>query len=435
MLLLIIGLIAACVVFDISLFWGFLASIIVMTLTIKDKKTAFRNTLEGVRQCKSLYLIILLLGANISIWMSSGIIPTTIYYGFDKVSTVNFMCFAFLVTTLLSTVMGTGLGTLSTVGLALFGIGKGFGIPEDMLLGAIVSGAFVSDKISPVSALTNLTIEVVDIDYKTYFKHAIKPLLITISLCTVVYYIIGESIQTTIDSQLLMQYQDTLLSNYQISPLLFLIPIAIIIMAITGVRVLRNMISIFVVGSLLTIFYQNISVISWLESVIFGYKANTGQIFIDSILKAGGIVPMIEVLSIVTAAIILNGLLNHQKTLDPIFNRILHKTTTPTSLVFKTGLISSFLTSITCDQTIGIVVPGGMLQERYKEMGMNNAILARTIADTGTIIAPLEFWNVNSLIIVGITGISTFSYAPFALLCLLSPIVTILYTYFTQKNE
>lgn len=434
MLIIVITLIASCVLLNISLFWGFLASIILMTLLIKDKNKAFKNTIVAVKQCKSLYVIILFLGANISIWMSSGIIPATIYYGFDKVSTVNFVGFAFLVTAVLSTVMGTGLGTLSTIGLALFGIGKGFGIPEHILLGAIVSGAFVSDKISPVSALTNLTLEVVGINYKTYFKQAIAPLLITLSICTVIYYTIGNSIKTTIDAPLLLSYQSTLMDHYEISPFLFLIPLAIIIMAIAGVKVIKNMLFIFIVGSLLTIFYQDISTISWLESVIFGYKANTGQIFIDSILRAGGIVPMIEVLSIVTAAIVLNSLLNHQNTLEPIFNWILKKTTNKTSLVLKTGLISIFLTSMTCDQTIGIVVPGNMLQKRYKDMNIEPAILARTIADSGTIIAPLEFWNVNSLIIVGITGISTFAYGPFTFLCLLSPIVSILYTHLTLKK-
>lgn len=435
MLIIIILMIASCVILDISLFWGFLASILILTTAIKDKKTAYKAAYIGVKACKSLYLIILLLGANISIWMASGIIPTTIYYGFDRIAGVNYLAFAFVVTALLSTVMGTGLGTLSTVGLALFGIGKGFGLPAPILLGAIVSGAFISDKISPVSALTNLTMEIVDIKYKSYFKAQIKTLIITFTISAIIYYILGETMTPLIDTQLLNTYKEALIYNYEISPLLFLIPLAIIIMALTGVNVLKNMIVIFTSGSLIAIFYQKLSIELWFNSVIFGYKSNTGDVFIDSILKAGGIVPMVEVLLIVTAAIVLNGLLNHQKTLDPIFNRILVNTNTPTALVTKTGLISMFLTSITCDQTIGIVVPGQLLKSRYDDMNLDQSILARTISDTGTIIAPLEFWNVNSLIIFGITGISTMTYAPFAILCYLSPLVTILYTKLTSRKE
>jgi len=435
MLIIVILCIASCVVLDISLFWGFLAAIIILTATIKNKKAAFRTAVEGVKTCRSLYFIILLLGANISIWMSSGIIPTTIYYGFDKIAGVNFLAFAFICTGLLSTVMGTGLGTLSTVGLALFGIGKGFGLPAPILLGAIVSGAFISDKISPVSALTNLTIEVTGIDYKRYFKAAIGPLLITGLITGILYYIIGSTMVTTVDTAILGSYQETLLANYKITPLLFLIPAAIIIMALSGINVLKNMLAIFTTGSLITLFYQNISIDLWFKAVIFGYKANTGQPFIDSILKAGGILPMIEVLLIVTAAIVLNGLLTHQKTMEPIFDRILANTTSKTSLVFKTGIISMFLTSITCDQTIGIVVPGSILKQKYDDMNLKHEVLARTISDTGTIIAPLEFWNVNSLIILGITGISALQYAPYAILCYLSPIITILYTSIRARKE
>ncbi|MCH4887161.1 sodium:proton antiporter [Acidaminobacter sp. JC074] len=435
MLIIVILCIASCVVLDISLFWGFLAAILILTASIKDKKIAYKTALEGVKTCKSLYLIILLLGANISIWMSSGIIPTTIYFGFDKIAGVNFLAFSFVCTAILSTVMGTGLGTLSTVGLALYGIGKGFGLPEPILLGAIVSGAFISDKISPVSALTNLTIEVTSIDYKRYFKAAIGPLLITCLITGLIYYILGSSLTTAVDTSVLTGYQETLFENYKITPLLFLIPLAIIVMALSGINVLKNMLAIFTTGSLITIFYQKISVSLWFKSVIFGYKANTGQPFIDSILKAGGILPMVEVLLIVTAAIVLNGLLTHQKTLNPIFDRILAGTKTKTSLVFKTGIISMFLTSITCDQTIGIVVPGNILKDKYDEMNLKHEVLARTIADTGTIIAPLEFWNVNSLIILGITGISALQYAPFAILCYLSPIITILYTSIRTRKE
>lgn len=435
MLIVILLFIISCVLLNISLFWGFLASIIVLILQIHDKKSALKVAFKGVQACRSLYLIILLLGANISIWMSSGIIPTTIYYGFSKISDINFLGFAFITTALLSTVMGTGLGTLSTIGLALFGIGKGFGLPEPLLLGAIVSGAFISDKISPVSALTNLTIEATKINYKRYFKAAIGPLFITFLIVGGLYHIIGNHLTIHVDKMLLAEYQLALSQHYNITPWLFLIPLAIIIMALLGVNVLKNMVTIFITGSLITLLYQKISLNFWFKSVIFGYKSNTGHIFIDSILKAGGIMPMVEVLLIVTAAIVLNGLLTHEKTLDPIFNKILKNTHTPTSLIMKTGLISIFLTSITCDQTIGIVVPADTLAPRYKDMNLKNEVLARTIADTGTIIAPLEFWNVNSLIILGITGISAIQYAPYALLCYLSPIVTILYTYFSTRKE
>lgn len=427
--------ITLCVFLKISLFYGFLTSIIILFFQSKNKKNSISSSLIGLKQCKSLYIIILLLGANISIWMSSAIIPTVIYFGFDKIRDVNFLFFAFISTAILSSVMGTGLGTLSTVGIALLGIGKGFGIPEEILLGAIISGAFISDKISPVSALTNLTIEITDIKYSNYFKSCIKTLLPTIIITSILYFLIGSSHSITIDDSLLTGYQNTLLNNYKLSPFLFLIPIGIILMALFKVNVISNMIIVFLTGSVVTIFYQNTSIGNLIEYILFGYKSNTGDLFIDNILKAGGIIPMLEVLLIVSAAIVLNALLMSNKILDPLFSILLKNTNTKFSLILKTGLISSMLTTLTCDQTVGIVVPGEILKKDYKRLNIKKEILARTISDTGTIIAPLEFWNVNSLIIIGVTGISALRYAPYAFLCFIAPIVTLIGAYISSTKQ
>lgn len=431
-IILIITLIASCVVLKVSLFFGFFVSILLILITSKNKIKLYKASIKGVRQCKSLYLIILLLGANISIWMSSGIIPTVIYYGFDNINDVNFLLFSFISTAVLSSAMGTGLGTLSTIGIALLGIGKGLGIPENILLGAIVSGAFISDKISPVSALTNLTIDIVGIDYKRYFKSCFKTLSITIIITGLIYYIIGSNISTIIDTNSLASYKNILSNNYEISIIFFLVPIGIILMALLNVNVLINMSLILATGSIITVLVQEIKLFQLINFILYGYKSNTGDIFIDSILKAGGIIPMIEVLLIITAAIVLNAILMASHILDPLFNKILNNTKTQFSLVLKTGIISSLLTTFTCDQTVGIVVPGELLQNEYEEMKIPKEILARTISDTGTIIAPLQFWNVNSLIIVGITGIQATEYAPYAILCFIAPMITLLFAYFKR---
>ncbi len=427
--------ITLCVFLKISLFYGFLVSIIILFFQSTDKKKSIHSSLNGLKQCKSLYIIILLLGGNISIWMSSAIIPTLVYFAFDVIKDVNFLFFAFISTAALSTVMGTGLGTLSTIGIALLGIGKGFGIPEEILLGAIVSGAYISDKISPISALTNLTLEITNIKYSDYFKSCIKTLLPTIIITSIIYFLIGNYHSINLNDLLLKGYQNTLFNNYKISLFLFLIPVGIILMALFKVNVILNMSIVFFVGSFITVIYQNTSINKLIEYILFGYKSNTGDLFIDNILKAGGIIPMLEVLLIVSAAIILNALLMSNKILDPLFSVLLKNTNTKFSLILKTGLISTMLTTLTCDQIVGIVVPGEILKKDYKRLNIKNEILARTISDTGTIIAPLEFWNVNSLIIIGITGISTLKYAPYAFLCFISPIITLISAYISTKQK
>ncbi|MCK8058678.1 MULTISPECIES: Na+/H+ antiporter NhaC family protein [unclassified Fusibacter] len=421
----IVALIGACVYLQISLFWGFLVSNVVLLLMSGERLVSMKAGIKGLMQVKMLYFIILLLGANITIWLASGIIPTIVYYGFTYIDRVNLLFVTFTVTALVSSVMGTGLGTLSTIGLAFFGIGMGLGYPAPILLGAIVSGAFVSDKISPVSALTNLTIEIVDVSYRSYFKVAMKTLGITLVLSALVYFVMnGFVVKSEVVS--LLSYKEALVSNYRISFLLLLLPVMMIVLAMRGVNVLVNMMFVFVTGSVITLLYQGVPFDALANAVAFGYKASTDNAFINSIFKAGGMVPMLEVILIVMGAVFLNSLLMSSKLLDPVFERLLRNTTTPFSLILKTGLISMFLTSMTCDQTVGIVVPGETLADRYESMGLSKEVLARTISDTGTIIAPLQFWNVNALIITGITGVSAIEYAPFAVLCYLSPLMTLL---------
>ena len=435
----IVASIVICVINEVSLFWGFLGSnVILVSFLIKkgfSPKKIFQASKYGILECSSLYFIILLMGSNIAIWMSSGIIPTIIYYGFSYMQGANYILFSFLGTALISTVMGTGLGTLSTIGIALLGIGKGFGLPPEIILGAIVSGAFVSDKISPVSALTNLTIATVDTTYKEYFKTAIKTLAPMVLICSIIYFIIGSSYSVQLEDSLLLEYKHVLDSAYFISPWLMLLPVLVIGLAVSGINVLKNMSVIFVIGTSITLFVQNTPLYKVYESVFWGYQADTGHSFINSIIKGGGVYPMIEVIGIVAGAIILNALLNLGEILQPLINRFMENTKTKYSLIFKTGVISSVLTTLTCDQTVGIIVPGKMLKNNYEELGMDSTLLARTIADTGTIIAPLEFWNVNSLIIIGLTGIHTFAYAPFAFLCFISPIVTLCFAFAMPKTN
>jgi len=134
---------------------------------------------------------------------------------------------------------------------------------------------------------------------------------------------------------------------------------------------------------------------------------------------------MIEVIFIVLGGVTLIKLFEKGNILTPIMDKLMAGAKSRTSLILRTGFISCLMTILTCDQTVGIILPGQILQDKYKEFRLDNTVLARTISDTGTIIAPLMAWNVNSLIIKPIVGISANQYAPYAVLCYLCPIVTI----------
>ncbi|MBN2795437.1 MAG: hypothetical protein JXR88_08540 [Clostridia bacterium] len=420
--------ISTAVYLKISLAFGFILPIAVVLLSTRDKKNHIKSALHQVYQCKSVFAIIILLGANITVWMSSGLLPTIIFYGLNFAEHMNLLLITFLGTMIISLVMGTGLGTFSTIGIVFLALAMPLGYPKAVIIGCIVSGAFISDKISPVSALVNLTLQVTHIDYKSYLRTALKTLLPVILITAVLYGFLNGRYQSNIPMEI-SSLQSNIYEIYDISLGLLVIPALMLIFAVINLPTTLNMMIMFILGSLSAIIIQQVSTLDWLKYVIFGYHIQVEDAFLMDIFKGGGILPMVEVLIIVSMAVFLTGLLMAGKLLDPLIHLVLHKTRKQSELILKTSLLSMFLTSITCDQTVGIIIPAQTLKEPFQQKQLSAEILARVISDSGTIIAPIEFWNVNALIITGLTGISALQYGPYALLCYISPIFMILYSF------
>lgn len=389
-------------------------------------KSIFPMIYRGIKECKSVFIIILLMGATISAWLSSGIVPSLIYYGFSYMQGVNFILAAFLGTMIISFVMGTACGTLSTLGIAMLGIGGGLSIPTPILLGAIVSGSFIADKIAPLSSLTNLTIQITGIGYREYLKSSLKTLIPSIVLTIFVYFSLGIKYSSCVDMDIISQYQGFIYQGFFVSPIFLLFPLLVIILAFSGIKTVYNMSIGVLVASLATIFVQRKSTAYLINSILWGYKAQTGMQELDKLISGGGAISMIEVVLIVMGSVSLSALFEGAELLKPIAKAFYKDDDTKFQLISKTGFLSIIFTAITCDQTVGILIPARFAANRFEKLGLNKSILARTISDTGTIVAPLMPWNVNSLIILGITGISAINYGPYAVLCFICPIITLL---------
>lgn len=431
--------IIVCVIAGISLIYAFLLSLIFITLTalkngmdLKYIKTIIR---EGVLECKSLYLVILLIGATVSVWISSGVVPTMIYYGLTYLQNVNFLFAGFLMIAISAVFMGTAIGTVSTIGIAILGIGRGFNIPDYILVGMIVSGAFMADKISPISGLLNLTLTTTNTSYKETVKCSLKTMIPTILICALIYYMIGRNyINLDKDNISFLLIKD-IKQEFFISPYMLLLPIMIIILSIVGVKSIYCMVIGIIGGSILSICFQNVSTLDLLNYMIFGYNINSASEIINSTLISGGVISMVSVVLIVIGAISLGSMLQGMEIISYLTKDIIKTIKNKKDLILKTSFISSILTIVTCDQTIGIVIPSKLLKEKYDEIKVSRGMLARTISDTGVIIAPIMPWNVNALIITSVTGVSCLGYAPFSMLCFIFPIVTILSAYINIRKE
>lgn len=424
--------IGGCILFKLSLFYSFFASIVISsTLFLKEGFSITELMImmkNGLVECKELFILILLIGGAIPVWLSSGVIPSMLYYGFKYMQGMNFLFAAFILTTVFAIFMGSAIGAISTIGIALLGVGRIFGIPDYILLGAIVSGAFMSDKMSPISGLLNLTLLTTRTSYKNLLISMSTTLLPTYLLSGILYFYIGKKYSLASHSSNLDHFGMAIKESFFISPLLLLLPISIFVLTFLGIKIIKAISISLIGGIIITISLQKASFINIILAILTGYKGNTNSSELNKILVGGGIASMIEVLLIIIGAIALSSIFQGTGFIKPIIDKIISKARSKGELILKTGVVSSILT-IACDQTVGVILPGGLLKNRYEELDIKNNILARTISDTGIIIAPLIPWNVNSLFILIITGVSTATYAPYAILCYVFPIVTIFVAY------
>ncbi|PAB55994.1 Na+/H+ antiporter NhaC family protein [Anaeromicrobium sediminis] len=432
--------IMSCIFLKLSLLYGFLFSILLTIglLVTKGFKLGLLLNIgfEGLKECSTIISIILIIGAVISVWMSSGIIATMIYYGLKFIDGTNYLLICFIISTITSIVMGTPLGTLSTVGIALLGMGKGALIPEPVLLGAIISGSFVADKISPVSGLLNLTMKTTGVKYKESLGTISKTLIPIIVICFVIYYLLGEKFIANISPIVVNSYQENIARSFYTSPLLLLLPIAVIFLSLLGSNTISNLSLGLILGSMISIFSQKMSFLSLMKSIFYGYEATTGMNGLNEILSGGGIFSMIEICLIIIGAVILSSLFEGCNIIYPLIKDMLNKIKTTGLLIRQTSFLSAILTFITTDQTVGIILLGKVLQKKYDAMKIDKPILARTIIDTGVSIPPLIPWNITAIIITTITGITVSEYGIYAILCYISPVVTIVfgYTEVTMEN-
>ncbi len=432
-----VGFIICSIILSIPLYIGFIASI-VFTSSVLVKSgyeliDLLKTIANSVLEIKNLIVVILFIGATTSIWLSSGVVPTIMYYGFTYMEGVNFLFAAFLIMAAVSLFMGTAIGTISTVGISLSGIGLGLGIPQSLVVGMLVSGAFIADKISPLSGLMNLLMATTNKSYKEISKTMIVTLIPTIIVTAVIYYILGMR-YTSGDYSNLVLYKEAIASGFNISPLLLILPVIILGLSISGLNTILTFSIGIAVGSILSIVFQGASISGILKYILVGYHGSTPSVELNTLLVSGGMVAMIEAIIIVISAYALVQLFEKGNILMPLMEKLVKGINTKISLIMRTGIMSTLLTVATCDQTAGIILPSKVLQVKYKELDLDTTVLSRTISDTGIIIAPLMPWNINSFLIKPIMGITAAQYAPYAVLCYVCPLISMAIMYSLYKK-
>lgn len=311
----------SCIIFKLSLSYAFFTSIIFCSYIYKKNGLPVLKTLNIIKEtlieCKSLIILIISIGAIISAWLISGIVPAMMYYGLEYMQNLNFLLAAFIITSLVSFFMGTAIGTVSTIGIALLGLGKAFGIPGYITLGVIISGASIGDRISPISSLCNLTIEGMKTNYKNTLKSVLTTLIPEYFICCFIYYLLGKNYNISDKVSNINSLTFALNKSFHISPTLLLVPLSIVVMSFLGINILKS-VSIGIILSIFSaIFIQGISLKTTILIIFTGYKAHTDFAVLNKILLSGGIISMFGILLILIGALSLSSLLCKTKTIDP----------------------------------------------------------------------------------------------------------------------
>lgn len=375
-------------------------------------------------------LILIVVGILIGTWIAGGVVPVLIDYGLRLLSPSYFLLAASLTCSVVSIATGSSWTTAGTVGVALIGIGEGLGVPSPMTAGAIVSGAYFGDKMSPLSDSTNLAPAVAGSELFEHIQYMVYTTLPAFLASLVLYGILGWSAQSgPIDASQVDAIRSVLAESFNLSPLLLLPPALVIFSVALRVPALPALIGGALLGGLMALWVQDASLRDVMAVAHYGFVADTNFALVDDLLTRGGLESMMSTVALVLCALSFGGIMERTSLLRAIAASILKMAHSTGSLVLAT--ISSCIGTnvIAPDQYLSIIIPGRMYRETYQERGLHPKLLSRTLEDAGTLSSPMVPWNTCGAFMSSALMVSAAAYFPYAFLNLLTPVVSLILAY------
>ena len=384
---------------------------------------------EGAKAGIAATLLFFFIGILIAAWMLGGTIPTLIYVGFEIVTPKFFLAVVFIVTAIIGVSVGSSLTTVGTVGVAFIGIAATLDISLAMTAGAIVSGAFFGDKMSPLSDTTNMASSILKVDLFEHIKNMAWTTIPAAVITFVLFAIISPNISTA-DFSEMRTFQAGLLDTGLVSWYAGAIPIIILI--IFSIKKAPAILSLAVasIAAIIISLFNGVKPLTEIVGILFGgFTSDTGVEQIDELLSRGGMESMFFTIGIVLLALSLGGLLFSLGIVPRLLMSIEAGLTKVRSVILASALTAIGINVLIGEQYLSILLTGEAYQGQYKKVGLTNINLARVSEDAGTVVNPLVPWSVCGVFITTVLDVSTLAYLPFAFFCLLSPIMTIMYGY------
>jgi Na+:H+ antiporter, NhaC family len=389
-------------------------------------RTMEEGLVAGIAVGLKAILILMVIGMLIATWIQGGIVPVMIDLGLRLLAPEGFLAVACVICCVVSISTGSSWTTAGTVGVALIGVGQGLGVPLPMVAGAIVSGAYFGDKLSPLSDTTNLAPAVAGVelfDHLRYLLHTTIPaLILTLGL----YLLIGRGTadEPTIDS--VAAIREALASEFQLSPLLWFPPALVIAMVVFRLPAIPSLLGGACLGGLFAAWLQGCSAREIVTAAFEGYTAGTGNEPLDELLSRGGLISMMNTVALIVTALGFGGVMERTGQLAALARAVLHFARNTGSLVGVTVTTCVGMNIVAPDQYLSIVVPGRMYRDAYEKAGLPARLLSRTLEDAGTLSSPLVAWNTCGAFMGATLGVSALTYAPYAIFNLLCPVLAIM---------
>ena len=382
---------------------------------------------NGVHRIIIVTCILFLVGTLIGVWIQAGVIPLFLYWGLKLLSPSMFLVSTVLICAVFSLMTGTSFGTIGTAGLALLGVGEALGFPTGLTAGAIVSGAYFGDKMSPVSDSTNITASVCEVPL---FDHILSMLWTTVPAFVaagIVYTVLGFSFaqEQTASLESLNAILSGLEGHFSLDFVAFIPPILMIALAYKRFPVLPVMVACLLSAVAIAV-YEGVAFNDLAKMMTSGYVSKTGIKQLDPLLSRGGLLSIMPTVLLLCSGMAFGGILERSRVLEVLLDAVLKGARSAVRLVASVLAAAYIINLGTGSQMLAVIVPGRAFLDSFKKADISPLVLSRTCEDAGTIGCPLVPWSVHAFYIAGVLGVSAFDFAPYAFLNWFVPIFSIL---------
>lgn len=410
-----------------------IAFAVVLLMTTGTKWSAIEEgVMHGCKIATVPMMILMFIGMLIPTLIAAGTIPALIYYGLQIINPSVFLLTAAIICCISSLCTGSSWTTGGTFGVAFMGISAGLGIPPALTAGAVVSGAVIGDKLSPLSDSTNLAAGVCETNLFQHIKSMMYTTIPAFIISLVIYTVLGMKYNaSSIDTTSVDAILKGLSSSFNLSPmyaLISLIPLIVVVtLAIKKISALAAMVVASLIAMVVAMITQGYGLLEMMSYMNYGFTIDTGVDAVNSLLNRGGIQSMMWTVSLGYLGLTYGGILEITGTLEALIDKMVVFTRNARNLIITHLFSSIVINVISASQYVAIIIPGRMYLPAYKKLGIRTDVASRSCEDSGTVTSPLVPWGLCGVFFTGALGVNVLEYLPYAFLCYLTPVIAILY--------